>query len=505
MKKNNLLILAVVLAIISFASTSFAWQGRMSGMGDPFGLVSDESDLLVHPAKIVDGNGSNYYVDYKFNYVQVSKWNNTFSYNPAIEGATQYPFMAKGSERDHAVSLGGTWAFGPGRLGLFLQYSTEDGSFNGSDNNGTDIVSHDTFSFDPDSRSFDLKLIYGLPLGSWKLGTELAFAHKTIINSTSQFLGAFGETATNDPIGARDPFFNIFPYGVPADLRWREASFKISAEKTIGPGVLTFTPRIATVIHGTSDYTSRFQSGSFILDDIDGTGNLTGWSTGADLWYRVKLNDTTTLPFVVRANYDRKRADISAYDSAAVQPIDLSSEAKQFVFEAGGGIDKNISKETKIASGLYYNYLQGKTMFMYDYINESNYIVANNETPLEKENRIVLKAVCEHIFSPAVTARAGINAFYGWVRDRYDFINTLDGLNLESQDLKTSGHRWGVTASAGTTLTVARLSIEPFINGGLQKTKLDNSSGSFTPPATTVSLQSAKSEWNIGGGVSIKY
>src|SRR6202142_2769956 len=125
MKKNNLLILVVVLAIISFASTSFAWQGRMSGMGDPFGLVSDESDLLVHPAKIVDGNGSNYYVDFKFDYVQVPKWNNTFSYNPAIEGATQYPFMAKGSERDHEVSLGGTWAFGPGRLGLFLQYSTE--------------------------------------------------------------------------------------------------------------------------------------------------------------------------------------------------------------------------------------------------------------------------------------------------------------------------------------------------------------------------------------------
>ena len=503
MKKKIVLIIAGLL-ILSFASTSFAWQGRMSGMGDPSGLIADESDFFIHPAKIADGKGSNYYADYKFNYVQVTKWNNVFSFNPAIQGATQYPFMATGSERDHAMSFGGTWEFGPGRLGLFIQYSTDNGSFNGTDDNGSVVVNHDTFSFDTEKRSFDLKLIYGLPLGSWKLGTELAVGHRTQFNSTVQTIQNF-LTILNNPIGARNPFYNTFPYMVPTDWRWKEASFKISAENAIGPGVLTFTPKIATVFHGTSEYNSRFIFGTFAVDDIHNTGSLKGWSAGADLWYRVKLNDSATLPFVASLNYDRKRAEISAFDSAVLQPVQLSSETKEFVLEVGGGIDKNLSKDTKIASGLYYDYIRSKTMFMYDFTNESDYIVANNETPLERENRIVLKTVCEHVFSPAITARGGINAFYGWVRDRYSFINTQAGVSLESQNLSTSGHRWGLNAAVGATALVAKLSVEPFLTAGLQKTKLDNSDGSFFPPSASVSLRSDKSEWTVGGGVSIKY
>ncbi len=56
MKKLTLFI-AVVLGLIIFSIPAFAWQGRMAGMSDPTGLIYDESDLLVHPAKIADGQG----------------------------------------------------------------------------------------------------------------------------------------------------------------------------------------------------------------------------------------------------------------------------------------------------------------------------------------------------------------------------------------------------------------------------------------------------------------
>ena len=43
-------------------------------MGDPFGLVADESDYLIHPAKIANGQGVRFYGDYRFTYTGVTNW-----------------------------------------------------------------------------------------------------------------------------------------------------------------------------------------------------------------------------------------------------------------------------------------------------------------------------------------------------------------------------------------------------------------------------------------------
>jgi len=73
MRKGYLVILLPLL-VLGLASTSYAWQGRMGGMGDPYGLLSDESDFLIHPAKIVGGEEVKFYSHYRFTYTDVAEW-----------------------------------------------------------------------------------------------------------------------------------------------------------------------------------------------------------------------------------------------------------------------------------------------------------------------------------------------------------------------------------------------------------------------------------------------
>ncbi len=499
MKKCHLLIIALGIMLLCFANDSLAWQGRMSGMDNPSGLVSDESDILIHPSKIADGSGSNYYADYKFNYIHVPKWDNIMTNSLNGVRVTQYPFKASGSERDHDASLGGTWAFGPGRIGIFLNYSDKSGSYVGTNNFPTPLT-QGTFALHTDADSIAVRLLYGLPIGSWKLGTEIGFAHKSHDNSTFQsYSNGFRSINTSEPIGAYD----LSAFLMPLDASWNEASFKASVEKTAGPGVLTFTPRIATVFHGENNVNFRDTSGPVVVDNVVGTGTIKGWSTGADLWYRVRLNDTTSLPFLMSVSYDRKRSYVSTVDITT--PDTEINEAKQLVFETGGGIDKDISG-MKIASGLYYDYVQSKTHYDYTVGGQE---VAHNDFPSEKEHRIVWKTAVERGISSNIIARAGLNAFYGWLADHYNYTDSFNSFGLVTQDMRASGHRWGLSASAGATVKVAKLDFEPFITGGLQKTSLDTDNGFYTQTVGslnfTADLQSRKSEWNIGGGLSIKY
>ena len=60
MKKNCLFFVIISFLVLSLAGVSYGWQGRMGGMGDPYGLVEDESDFLFHPAGIANGKGINF-------------------------------------------------------------------------------------------------------------------------------------------------------------------------------------------------------------------------------------------------------------------------------------------------------------------------------------------------------------------------------------------------------------------------------------------------------------
>ena len=73
MRKSYLLMILPLLVLV-LANTSYGWQGRMGGMGDPYGLIADESDFLIHPAKISKGEGVRFYGDYRFTYTGVMDW-----------------------------------------------------------------------------------------------------------------------------------------------------------------------------------------------------------------------------------------------------------------------------------------------------------------------------------------------------------------------------------------------------------------------------------------------
>jgi hypothetical protein len=74
MTKRIMVAALLPLLVIAFAGVSQAWQERMGGMGDAYGLLQDESDFLTHPSQIAQGGGVRFYGDYRFTYTDVMDW-----------------------------------------------------------------------------------------------------------------------------------------------------------------------------------------------------------------------------------------------------------------------------------------------------------------------------------------------------------------------------------------------------------------------------------------------
>ncbi len=60
MKKVVITMIGLLLLVFALSGISYGWQGRMGGMGDPYGLVEDESDYLINPAGIAQGQGTRF-------------------------------------------------------------------------------------------------------------------------------------------------------------------------------------------------------------------------------------------------------------------------------------------------------------------------------------------------------------------------------------------------------------------------------------------------------------
>src|SRR5208337_1625937 len=124
MSKRALLLVILPMLVFSLAGISYGWQGRMGGMEDPYGLVEDESDFLTHPAKVANGEGVRFYLDYRFLCTEVIGWD--FAINHFTPGG-----VLTGSEKDdvsnedlrHDVMAGAAFPLGQGRMGLFFTYS----------------------------------------------------------------------------------------------------------------------------------------------------------------------------------------------------------------------------------------------------------------------------------------------------------------------------------------------------------------------------------------------
>src|SRR4030042_1992846 len=123
MGKRILFLMILPALVLALAGVSYGWQGRMGGMGDPFGLLADESDFLIHPAKITKGEGIKFYGDYRFLYTGVTDWiYKVDGYNFVSLSSFTSNSDISGDEQQHDALLGAAFPLGPGRMGLFFTY-----------------------------------------------------------------------------------------------------------------------------------------------------------------------------------------------------------------------------------------------------------------------------------------------------------------------------------------------------------------------------------------------
>jgi hypothetical protein len=168
MKKFVLYFLFLFVMIFIASGISHAWQGRMAGMDDPYGLIDDESDYLIHVADIAKEQGVKFYGGYRFNYTNVKTWETEFS---ILEANEIYRFA--GRELKHEALMGSSFALGSGRMGVFFAYDGKRGDFN------ADLVDYGTgIQRQEDLDNFALRLMYGIPVGNFNVGIEAGIAHK---------------------------------------------------------------------------------------------------------------------------------------------------------------------------------------------------------------------------------------------------------------------------------------------------------------------------------------
>ena len=272
MGKRILFFMILLVPLFALSGISYGWEGRMGGMEDPFGLVQDESDYLIHPAKIANGEGVRFYGDYRFTYTGVTKWDD-------LERGRK----VSGQELGHNALIGAAFPLGPGRMGIFFTYDGMRGSYDGDSGVGSILKMKN------DLDNFAVRLMYGLPVsGGFKVGAEAQLAYRNELQETDAF-------------SASDADLNDWwlPYPFPNDSSYLEALFKGSMEGKVGPLDVEFTLRGGLVLPGTnsSEWDLQFQAPPGTpIDGFKTNGEVHGWQAGGDLWLRYALAPDFTLP-----------------------------------------------------------------------------------------------------------------------------------------------------------------------------------------------------------------
>jgi hypothetical protein len=489
------LVILLPFLLLALAGTSYAWQGRMGGMGDPYGLVADESDFLIHPAKIANGEGIKFYGDYRFTYTGVTDWNDLYdAYTPTGVFLSSSRSKVSGEELGHNGLLGSSFPLGPGRMGIFFTYEGMRGDYDG-DASGPDT----SLEIKNDLDSFALRLLYGLPMGSFDLGAETQIAYRQ------------ERRGVNDYSAAGAVLNELWiPYPFPPDRsRYGEALFKGSVEGKVGPLDLEFTLKGGFDFAGTSKWSYELQSP---LTEWDAKGDVQGWQIGGDLWVRYPLATDLTLPVLVRIDYQTKTRDGKGPGGGSVTGslFDYQDEERNLVITAGGGVDKEFGKATRIAAGIYYNFLQRKEDFSYLDFSPTTWSINGMTYPDSIEHQLLVRMAGEHTLSRAVALRAGLNFFYGWVTGRIKYFFPLNS-NTGFFDIEElSGHscpHWGIGGSLGGTVKVKPLVLEPFVGGGYQQFRL-NAPGVHFDTGGIYALTNEKitrNQWFVTTGLSVLF
>jgi hypothetical protein len=328
MGKRILFFMIMWVLVFALAGIAYAWQGRMGGMGDPYGLVADESDYLLHPVKIANGEGVRFYGDYRFTYTGVTKWDDRYLDLGDVSG----------EELGHNVLVGAAFPLWLGRMGFFFTYDGMRGSYDG-DSGLTILQMRNNLD------NFAWRLMYGLPIGGcFKLGAEVQLAYR----QEKQEL----DDASSSTAALNDLWLH---YSFPNDSKYLKALFKGSMEGKVGPLDVELTLRGGVDLPGTNSSEWNYQAivlPSTPLAAFKANGEVHGWQIGGDLWLRYALTPDLTLPFLVRADYLQRTRDGfgSGFDGSGSLSASFRGEVRDLGITVGGGVDKTIDKATRIAA-----------------------------------------------------------------------------------------------------------------------------------------------------------
>jgi len=491
--------------VMTLAGISYAWQGRMAGMGKPLGLIGDESDFLIHPAKIVSGEGVKYYLDYQFTYTDLIHMDSNLNwYNGKGELEESYHNNATSAHQyDHNSLLGAAFPLCKGRLGVFFTYDKKVGNFDGDTEYYGEPGQFDT---DSDLDNYALKFIYGLPLKSMDLGLELGFAYRSE-EQKEWYQENDLDLGVKNNVWPWDYFDGgFFPFMIPYDSSYWEMFWKAGVGKKLNAVDINWSVQGGYILSSDSDnqYENKWQTPVGDPDyQANAKGDVRGYRIGSDLWIRHQVNDGLSLPFLVSVEYTKKDRDGDGYGTGYSDGGSLYQYehiTRTFEVKAGGGVEKEVKGCGRVGAGLYYNYLQSRDDLWFD---DYGTIYNNTRFPSNKEHRLVLNLTGEQEVSPDFTLRGGLDFFYGWVVSD-DYKAYID--NTELASISLDGRNWGIGASLGATKKFSCLTLEPFLKAGYREFDV-NGHGSWDWGTGDYrgNMDKLKAEWFLGGGLSVLF
>jgi hypothetical protein len=307
MRKILLSMVCLSLLVFALTGTSHAWQGRMGGAGDPYGLLQDESDFLIHPAKLAQGEGIKFYGHYRFTYTDVMDWD--FDYTEIGGVAILYNYNTSGQEYHHNALLGAATPLGPGRFGIFFTYDGMRGDYDGDEfySFGSNFAEYDLTK---DLDNFAVRLLYGLPVGGIDVGMELGMAYRDEMQKWWWNQIDMGVGTQNYIWSWGVPERNLLPLMIPYDSNYWELLWKAGMEVKLLPMIIEVSLRGGYIIGSDNDYEYLYGSPAGAnLYNIDMNGDVTGWRIGSDIWVRVAAGGGLTIPVLFSFDYSEKKRD----------------------------------------------------------------------------------------------------------------------------------------------------------------------------------------------------
>jgi hypothetical protein len=345
-----------------------------------------------------------------------------------------------------------------------------------------------------------MRLLYGLPIGGGvKLGAEAQIAYCEEKVESQENMSTWA--VLNDDWD----IYEMYPH----NSKYWQTLLKGSLDGTIGPLDVELTIRGGFDFAGKNewDYEEQAPPGTTYYE-LDRRGDVGGWLFGGDLWLRYPLGNGYTLPLLARVDYQQRTLNGMGSEWPANGWSGLyKNEEKDMTITVGGGVDKELNKDTRIAAGIYYVHLSEREDFSWAWFDNSQWNGWSFDQiyPDSNENQVLLRLAGEHTISPAVALRAGLSFFYGWVDPTEKFFETQyfnGSYNREDEGSGSGCPHWGIGAALGGTVKVKPLTLEPYINGGYQELRLN---WSYNNPLALYDEALTLREWSVGGGLSILF